>query len=92
MDVERIPASWIGWKFWEDYLIDPQGNRYSPDMIKTSFLTMELAHELRGSPLQVLTLKKELQRRLTMPPPQVIIRWNGEETIINAPLKTQKQK
>lgn len=86
MDRRRIiPESWEGWTFWEYYLIDPEGNRYSPDQVKTSLLTMELAHQLRGSPLQVRSLKQELIRRLSTPPPEIILRWDGQETVINPP-------
>lgn len=85
-----IPDSWVGWTFWESFLVDPSGNRYSPEQVQTSLFTMELAHELRGSPLQIRTLKQELARRLSTPPPEVVIRWNGEETIISPPLWKSK--
>ena len=87
MDRRRIiPESWEGWTFWEYYLIDPEGNRYSPDQVKTSLFTMELAHELNGSPLQIRSLKQELKRRLSTPPPKIIVQWGDEEVVINAPL------
>jgi hypothetical protein len=86
MDRRRIiPESWEGWTFWESYLIDPEGNRYSPDQVKTSLFTMELAHELNGSTLQIRSLKQELKRRLSTPPPKIIVQWGGEEVVINAP-------
>lgn len=86
MDYRRFNTPWNGWTFWENYLVDPNGNRYSPEQIKTSFYTFELARELRGSTFQILSLKQELTRRLNAKPPEIIIRWDGQETVINPPL------
>lgn len=64
-----VPGEWAGWSFGDGYLIDPDGNRYSPFMVKSSFFTMELAHELTGSPTQIVSLK---QRLIQMTSPKVI--------------------
>ena len=83
-----IPDSWVGWTFWESYLIDPAGNRYSTDQIQTSLYTMELAHELRGSPLQILSLKRELLRKLEANPPRIVVDWDGVQTVILPPKRS----
>lgn len=82
----KMPPAWDGW-YWHDnlYLADCNGNRYSQDMVRSSLYTMELARELTGSPLKIQSLKQELQRRLEIPPPEVIVRWQGQETRIVAP-------
>lgn len=85
MDSKPFPTEWYGWTFWESYLVDPQGNRYSPDMVRTSLYTMELAHELRGSPTQIRSLKAELKKRLQTPLPEIMISWNGEDMRIPIP-------
>lgn len=83
----ELPTNWKGWTFWESYLVDPDGNRYSPDMVKTSIFTQELAHELTGSPLQVYSMKAQLQKRLKLlaAEPEVVIRWNGQEITVKLP-------
>ncbi|MEZ5453426.1 MAG: hypothetical protein R3E93_11540 [Thiothrix sp.] len=86
MDTRRLATPWAGWGWYDDlYLVDPNGTRYSQDMIRTSAWTMELAHELTGSPLQVMVMKAELKKRLATPPPEILIRWNGQETRILPP-------
>jgi hypothetical protein len=83
----QIPSSWKGWSFWEGFLVDPEGNRYSPSMVRTSIFTQELAHELTASPLQIYSLKRELKKRLNalQESPEVIIRWHGEEIAVKLP-------
>lgn len=83
----ELPKHWKGWTFWENYLVDPDGNRYSPTMVKTSLFTQELAHELTGSPLQVRSLKAELKRRIARieESPEIVIRWNGQEVSVKLP-------
>ncbi len=80
-----LPESWNGWSWTNQHLTDPQGNRYSPDMVRASIYAYELAHELTGSDLQVRSLKQALREKLATPPPEIIIRWQGEETIIKPP-------
>jgi hypothetical protein len=54
------PKDWKGWGFYECYLVDDAGNRYTPDMVKSSLFTYQLKHELTGSTGQVLSLKNIL--------------------------------
>lgn len=75
---------WESWYFFDNYLVDPDGNRYSADMIRSSVWTQQLKRELTGTELKVLSLKQELERRLATPEPEIVIR-NGKETIIKAP-------
>lgn len=90
IDTRRLILPWHGWSWYECYLQDPSGNRYSPDMVQTSLWAAELAHELAGSPLQVMSLKSELTNRLKAlqalnSAPEVVIRWQGVETAITLP-------
>lgn len=81
------PKLWKGWTFWDGFLIDPEGNRYSPEMVRTSLFTQELAHELTGSPLQIYSLKRELRKRLDtlQESPEIVIRWHGQEVSVRLP-------
>ncbi|OQX07069.1 MAG: hypothetical protein BWK73_28980 [Thiothrix lacustris] len=56
-------------------------------MVRTSLFTQELAHELTGSPLQVYSMKAQLQKRLKLltAEPEVVIRWNGQEITVKLP-------
>lgn len=82
----RVETPWNGWGWYDHlYLVDPDGNRYSPEMIKASLWAAELAHQLSGSPLQVFSLKAELRRRLATPPPEIVIHWQGQETRVLPP-------
>lgn len=58
-------------------------------MVKSALFTQELAHELTGNPLQVYSLKTELRKRLARleESPEVVIRWQGQESIIKLPTK-----
>lgn len=78
---------WKDWTFWDGFLVDPQGNRYSQDMVRSSLFAQELAHELAGSPLQIYSMKKELRKRLNalQEAPEVLIRWNGQEVSVKLP-------
>lgn len=64
MRILELPKTWQGWYFWEDYFVDPEGNRYSVEMVRSSLFTLQLSHELRGSTLQIRSLKQELHERL----------------------------
>jgi hypothetical protein len=76
---------WEGWGWYEDYLVDPDGNRYSPEMIKTSIYTMQLQHALTGYPSTVKSLKKELERRIKANNPTLKIIFNGHEIDVKLP-------
>lgn len=86
----RHETPWSGWYYWAGYLVDPEGNRYSPEMIRSSIFTMQMKEAMVGTDLQIFSLKRELQKRLDAPVPEIVIRWNGEETII--PLDYRKFK
>jgi hypothetical protein len=74
---------WDGWQWlYGMYLVDPDGNRYSQEMIKSSIVAMQLQNELLGSSLKIYSLKQELERRLSLVEPEVILRWNGQETVL----------
>jgi hypothetical protein len=83
-DTRRLGTPWEGWGWYEDYLVDPDGNRYSPEMIKTSIFTSQLHRQLVGSTGVIRSLRKELEQRLRElnSTPEVIIRFNGQETIV----------
>lgn len=83
--MQERKTPWNGWYWYADYLVDPNGNRYSEHMVRSSLYTMELSHELVGNPIQITSLKRELLKRLDTPPPEIIIRWEGEETSIIPP-------
>jgi len=60
-------------------------------MVQTSLWAFELAHELTGSPLQVLSLRNELRRRVEnlrslSEVPEIVIRWRGVETSVSLPV------
>lgn len=82
-----LPKRWGGWTFWEGFLVDPDGNRYTPDMVKSSIFAQELMHELAGSPLQVYSLKRELKKRVDalQDSPEIVIRWQGHEVSVKLP-------
>ncbi|WP_298612889.1 hypothetical protein [uncultured Thiothrix sp.] len=64
MRILKLPKEWQSWYFWEYYLVDPDGNRYSVEMVRSSLFTLQLSHELRGSTLQIHSLKQELKQRI----------------------------
>lgn len=83
--MQKSETPWDNWYFWNGYLVDPDGNRYSADMVRSSVWTQQLKRELTGTELKIYSLKLELEKRLAMPLPEIVIRWNGEETIIQPP-------
>lgn len=87
--MERTETPWDGWYFVDGYLVDPDGNKYSSDMIRSSIWTQQLKRELTGTELKIFSLKQELGR-LAVPAPEIVIRWNGEETIIRPPIPKSK--
>lgn len=89
--MQRTETPWHGWYFWNGYLVDPDGNRYSQDTVKSSVWTQQLRHELTGTELKIYSLKQELEKRLAVPLPEIVIRWNGEETIIPVNLAKAKK-
>ena len=71
---------WDGWIVDGDYLIDPGRNRYHRNEIRAIFFDRQLIRELRGSDLKIYSLKQELERKLElMKPPVVIIQWPNRE-------------
>lgn len=84
---KHYETPWEGWRWiYGLYLVDPEGNRYSQEMVRSSFFTSQLKRDLTGSELKVRSLKLELEKRLNgIPLPEVIIRWNGEETVVRLP-------
>lgn len=88
---KRYETPWDGWNWiYGMYLIDPEGNRYSQEMIRSSIFTMQIKEAMVGTDLQIYCLKKELQKRLNAPVPEILIRWDGEEMVI--PLDHRKFK
>lgn len=87
-DYHRVLDAWKGWSWNDCYLQAPDGTRFSPDMVRASLFAFELAHELTGSPLQVFSLRNELRKRIASLSsvqnltPEVVIRWNGQETVV----------
>lgn len=80
---KQFETPWNGWTWiYGSYLVDPDGNRYSQEMIQSSIFTMQLKQELVGSDLKIYSLKQELERRLAATEPEILVRWNGQETII----------
>lgn len=93
LDTRRLVTPWANWSWYDCYLVDPSGNRYSPEMVMTSLWAAELAHELTGSPLQVYSLRNELRKRLQQvqalsATPEITVRWQGVETILRLPLSS----
>lgn len=74
---KRYETPWLGWSWiYGMYLVDPDGNRYSPDMIRSSVFAQQLQHDLLGSNLQIYSLKQELQRRIdSYKPPKIVVYW-----------------
>lgn len=87
MRILDLPKDWEGWYFWEHYLVDPEGNRYSVEMVRSSLLTLQLSHELRGSTLQIHSLKQELKQRIDHLKQfqEITVIWGSQTTTI--PLK-----
>lgn len=82
---------WGGWVIEEDFLVDPTGNYYHRDEIRAIFFTNQLTRELRGSDLKVRSLKMELEKKLELlEPPVVIIQWPSHEIRLSYPFKTVK--
>lgn len=89
---KHYETPWDGWHWiYGMYLVDPEGNRYSQEMVRSSFFTSQLKRDLTGSDWKIRSLKLELEKKLNaIPIPEILIRWNGEETII--PLDHRKFK
>ncbi len=89
---KRYETPWDGWGWiYGLYLVDPEGNRYSQEMVRSSFFTSQLKRDLTGSELTIRSLKLELEKRINATPlPEILIRWNGEEIAI--PLDHRKFK
>lgn len=87
MRILELPKAWSGWHFWEHYLVDPDGNRYSVEMVRSSLFTLQLSHELRGSTLQIHSLKQELKQRIEnlQQFQEITVTWGNQTTVI--PLK-----
>jgi hypothetical protein len=83
-DTCRLVTPWQNWTWYDNYLVDPDGNRYSADMIRSSIFTLQLKQALVGSPSTVLSLRKQLEERLSRlsSEPEVTIRFNGYETVV----------
>lgn len=81
---KRYETPWMGWNWiYGMYLVDPNGNRYSQEMIQSSIFAMQYQQNLLGSSLQIHSLKSELQKRIdSYKPPQVVIHWgDGVQTL-----------
>ena len=65
-------------------LYDPAGNRYTPPRVRSSLETLELARELVGSPLQILSLKQKLQAKTQPVRLQIDLEIDGSEVKIKA--------
>lgn len=74
---KRFETPWDGWSWiYGMYLVDPNGNRYSPEMIQSSIFTQQLKRELMGTELKIYSLKQELQRRIdSYKPPKILVYW-----------------
>ncbi len=72
---------WDGWWFDRHFLVDPAGNAYNQNDIRSVFFTRQLHKEIRGTPLKVLSLKRELERRIRATAlPEIIVRYgDGSE-------------
>lgn len=80
---KQYETPWDGWRWaYNMYLVDPDGNRYSQEMIRSSLFAMEYKRALVGTELKIYSLKQELERRLEATEAEIIVRWNGQETII----------
>lgn len=89
---KRFETPWTGWSWlYGMYLVDPDGNRYSQEMVRSSLFTMQLKHEMVGSDLKIYSLKQELEKRIRLAEPEIIVRWEGQETVIKpSSLKAKK--
>lgn len=83
--MNRCETPWENWYFWNGYLVDSDGNKYSQEMIRSSVWTQQLKRELTGTELKIFSLKQELERRLAIQEPEIVIRWNGQETVVKPP-------
>lgn len=90
MRILELPPIWEGWYFWEHYLVDPEGNRYSVEMVRSSLFTLQLSHELRGSTLQIHSLKQELKQRIEHLKQfqEITVTWGQEQIVIKLPQKS----
>jgi hypothetical protein len=78
--MEERKRFWDGWLVDGDFLLDPAGNHYHRNEIRAIFFDRQLIRELRGSDLKIYSLKQELERKLElMKPPIVIIQWPNRE-------------
>lgn len=84
-DMRRFMLPWEGWTWSENYLVDPDGNKYTPDLIKSSIFTYQLKQALVGSSGTVLSLRKELEARIARfnSVPEIVIRFAGTETVVH---------
>ncbi|MFM2319628.1 MAG: hypothetical protein RLZZ215_2249 [Pseudomonadota bacterium] len=89
---KRYETPWDGWGWiYGMYLIDPDGNRYTQEMIRSSIFAIQLQRELVGTENRIWSLKKHLEKQLNTPSPEIVIRWNGEETVIPVNLAMYKK-
>lgn len=81
---KRYETPWPGWSWiYGMYLVDPDGNRYSQERIRSSIFTQQLQYELLGSDLKIYSLKQELQRRIdSYKPPKIVVYWgDGAQSV-----------
>lgn len=80
---KEYETPWEGWNWiYGMYLVDPDGNRYSQEMIRASLFALQYKRALLGTELKIYSLKKELEKRIQVAEPEIIVRWEGQETVI----------
>lgn len=64
MQLDGISEQWSGWRIDEDVLIDPVGNRYTPDDLRAVHWIRQAWAARAGYPGELAYLRDEALRRL----------------------------
>jgi hypothetical protein len=64
IDLGTIASEWAGWRFDGPHLIDPVGNRYSPDDLRAVHWIRQAWAARAGYPGELAFLRDEAVRRL----------------------------
>lgn len=77
-----IPDCWAGWRFEENYLVDPDGNSYELNEVRAIFWNRQLIKELTGTKDTVRSMKQHLDKKtkaISAPTLSVSLQSGGEE-------------
>ena len=81
-DFNHVPECWEGWCFRDNYLIDPEGNKFDKKEISNIFWNRQLINELTGTKGTIRSMKQHLDKQrkaVKSPTLSVSLNSGGEE-------------